>query len=218
MTEPNDHPGDGDNERASTIAPVGDLATFSRAPFQHGPWTHDIYRKGHGPSVIVITEMPGMSPMVLGFADRLVAMGLSVALPNLFGEAGRDPLAGSGLSNALYGVRSIGGACISREFTTMALGRSSAVIDCLRELARVEHERCGGPGVGVVGMCFTGGFALAMATDPRVARAGAVATVVAVLHRQEAQPQHRHQSCRPGHGQVSLRQRRLEGARPALQG
>src|SRR5690606_3923659 len=37
-----------------------------------------------------------------------------------------------------------------------------------RALAADEHERCGGPGVGAVGMCFTGGFALAMATDRRL--------------------------------------------------
>ena len=149
-------------------APVGDLSTYAKEPFRHGRWTHDVYRKGDGPVVIVITELPGLSPMVLGFADRLVAMGCSVALPNLFGEAGRDPLGGSRLSTAGYVLRSVASVCISREFTTMATGRSSAVIDWLRELARAEHERCGGPGVGVVGMCFTGGFALAMATDPRV--------------------------------------------------
>src|SRR5262249_42662876 len=80
----------------------------------------------------------------------------------------RDPSAGSKLSMSVYAVRSIASACISREFTTFALGQSSPIIDWLRELARVEHERCGGPGVGVGGMCFTGGFALAMATDQRV--------------------------------------------------
>jgi dienelactone hydrolase len=42
------------------------------------------------------------------------------------------------------------------------------VVTWLRALAASEHERCGGPGVGAVGMCFTGGFALAMATDPRL--------------------------------------------------
>src|SRR5690606_5337841 len=35
-------------------------------------------------------------------------------------------------------------------------------------LARHEHEVHGGPGVGVVGMCFTGNFALAMMVDPAV--------------------------------------------------
>jgi dienelactone hydrolase len=59
-------------------------------------------------------------------------------------------------------------ACISREFTVLATGRSSPIVDWLRELGEREHARCGGRGIGVVGMCFTGGFALAMAADPRV--------------------------------------------------
>jgi dienelactone hydrolase len=59
-------------------------------------------------------------------------------------------------------------ACVSREFTVLATGQSSPVIDWLRALSVREHERCGGPGVGVVGMCFTGGFALAMSTIPTV--------------------------------------------------
>ncbi len=56
-------------------------------------------------------------------------------------------------------------ACVSKEFVVLATGRTSPVIDWLRALARAEHARCGGPGVGAVGMCFTGGYALAMATD-----------------------------------------------------
>ena len=54
---------------------------------------------------------------------------------------------------------------MSREFTVLALHRTSPVTTWLRALARSEHERCGGPGVGVVGMCLTGGFALAMMVD-----------------------------------------------------
>ncbi len=38
----------------------------------------------------------------------------------------------------------------------------------LRALAKHAHDECGGPGVGVVGMCFTGGFALAMMVDDLV--------------------------------------------------
>jgi dienelactone hydrolase len=59
-------------------------------------------------------------------------------------------------------------ACISREFTVLATGKTSPIADWLRGLAAQEHDRCGGPGVGAVGMCFTGGFALAMATDDRL--------------------------------------------------
>jgi dienelactone hydrolase len=150
-----------------TRAPAGVLSSFAATTFTQDGVTHRLLRKGTGPAVIVITEMPGISPQVLGFADRIVAVGCTAVLPDLFGTAGRDPLAG-GLPNRLAGLRTLVGACISREFTVLAAGRSSPVTHWLRGLAVQEHQRCGGPGVGVVGMCFTGGFALAMAADPVV--------------------------------------------------
>lgn len=149
-------------------APRGDLSSFEKFSYAHGGRTHDVYRKGTGPVVVVITEMPGMSPYVLGFGDRIAAMGCTAVLPNLFGTAGRDPFAGSKLNLAGYGLKTLTQVCISREFTTFAIGKSSPVISWLRGLAHQEHERAGGPGVGVVGMCFTGGFALAMAVDDLV--------------------------------------------------
>ncbi|WP_437938232.1 dienelactone hydrolase family protein [Sorangium sp. So ce341] len=149
-------------------APEGDLATFQRERVTHHGETRDVYRKGKGPAVLVLTEMPGISPQVLGFADRVVALGCTAVLPNLFGIAGRDPMQPPMLSAALYTLSTMAKACVSKEFTVFATGRSSPVVDWLRALAASEHERCGGPGVGVVGMCFTGGFALAMAADARV--------------------------------------------------
>lgn len=149
-------------------APDGDLTTFELGSFEFDSTSHDIYRKGLGPAVVVITEMPGISPMVLGFADRLVEFGCSVVLPDLYGTAGREPLRGPVISDAFYAATSMVKGCISRDFSTFALDRTSPIADWLRALARSEHERCGGPGVGVVGMCFSGGFALAMATDPSV--------------------------------------------------
>jgi dienelactone hydrolase len=146
-------------------APRGDLSTYERAQFAHDGTTLPVFRKGAGPAVVVMTEIPGISPQVLGFADRLVAMGCSVVLPDLFGEAGRDP---EGRGGALYAFTSLARVCIRREFTVFASGRTSPIVTWLRALAADAHARCGGPGVGVVGMCFTGGFALAMATDPRV--------------------------------------------------
>lgn len=154
--------------RIRTAAPEGQLTTFASESFTHDGFTHDVYRKGTGPAVLVLTEMPGISPQVLGFADRLVDLGLTAVLPDLFGTAGRDPLAGGKAAGALYVLMSITSACISREFSVFAAGGTSPVVTFLRALAALEHERCGGPGVGVVGMCFTGGFALAMAADPLV--------------------------------------------------
>lgn len=149
-------------------APKGDLNTFEQSTFAAGGDTHPVYRKGTGPAVIVITEMPGLTPMVLGFADRVVAIGCSVVLPDLYGTAGREPFTGSLASDAAYSGRSMVSGCISRDFSTFALNRTSPIAGWLRALAKAEHQRCGGPGVGAVGMCFSGGFALAMATDPAV--------------------------------------------------
>ncbi len=143
-----------------------DLADFERATFTHDGKTRTIFRKGTGPAVIVISEMPGISPKVAGFARKVADIGCTAVMPHLFGDPGRDPLAKGKAAGALYSLSSIVPMCISKEFTVLATGKSSPVIDWLRALAGNEHERCGGPGVGAIGMCFTGGFALAMATHP----------------------------------------------------
>jgi dienelactone hydrolase len=145
-----------------------DLADFERTTFAHAGKERAVFRKGTGPAVIVMAEMPGITPKVAGFARRVADTGCTAVLPHLFGSPGKDPLAGSKLDLGLYGLSSLIPVCVSREFVVWATNRTSPVIDWLRALARAEHQRCGGPGVGAVGMCFTGGFALAMATDPSV--------------------------------------------------
>jgi dienelactone hydrolase len=114
-----------------------------------------------------MSEIPGITPKVADFARMVARIGCTAVMPHLFGEPGRDPSPG-GKAGVVYGAQSFVPSCISRDFTVWATGRTSPVIDWLRALARSEHERCGGPGVGAIGMCFTGGFALAMATDDRL--------------------------------------------------
>ena len=137
------------------------LDGFSREKFRDGNVVHDTYRLGSGPAVIVISEVPGITPKVLGFAREVAERGLTVILPHLFGAPGREPTLG-------YSLDTIARLCISKEFAGLALGKASPVVSWLRALARAEHRRCGGPGVGVVGMCYTGGFGLAMAVDDSV--------------------------------------------------
>ncbi len=120
-----------------------------------------VFRKGEGPAVIVISEIPGITPAVADFARRVVDLGCTVAMPSLFGEPGRP-------MSTPYAVQSLAGACVSKEFATLAAGRTSPVTVWLRHLARDLHDELGGPGVGVVGMCLTGGFALAMMVDDEV--------------------------------------------------
>ena len=124
--------------------------------------THPTYRKGSGPGVVVIHEIPGLTPAVIGFGEELVEAGYTVVLPHLFGTP-EAPM------SALNVARVLPRLCVSREFTTMATGRTSPIAGWLRSLARSLHEDVGGPGVGALGMCFTGGFALAMMVDTAVA-------------------------------------------------
>jgi dienelactone hydrolase len=134
------------------------LDEFTATTFTHRGSTKAVFRAGTGPGIVVISEMPGITPNVAAFARRLVDASFTVAMPSLFGTPGREV-------SMPYILKSVTQGCVSREFTTWALNRTSPVIDWLRALARDLHERCGGPGVGAIGMCFTGGFALAMAVD-----------------------------------------------------
>ena len=127
--------------------------SFSAAGF-----TYDTYRKGSGPGVVVVHEIPGITPAVMKFADEIVDAGFTVVMPLLVGEVGRAPY-------KKYMLSSMSKVCVSREFTTLALGKTSPVIAWLRALAKQLHREVGGPGVGAVGMCFSGGFALGMMLD-----------------------------------------------------
>jgi len=138
------------------------LSEYDKFDFTDGPWTRPVYRRGSGPAVIVIHEMPGLHPKVVEFADRVAAAGMTVYCPKLFGVAGRPA------DHPLGALTMLGGICIRREFNVWATDKSSPIVDWLRALARKAHADCGGKGVGAVGMCFTGGFALAMMTEPSV--------------------------------------------------
>jgi dienelactone hydrolase len=131
---------------------------WDHSAFTHDGVTHATYRQGSGPAVVVVHEIPGITPKVLEFAERVVAQGFTVVMPLLVGEVGRKP-SGSYIASSMRKI------CISREFTTMAMHKTSPVISWLRALARQMHGEVGGVGVGAVGMCFSGGFALGMMVD-----------------------------------------------------
>ena len=138
------------------------LADYTKFSLSQAGHTFPVYQKGSGPAVIVMHEMPGLHPGVVQFADRVAAAGMTVFCPSLFGTPGKPASRGYALVTAL------GVICIRREFHIWRGDQSSPVVDWLKALARHAHAECGGKGVGAVGMCFTGGFALAMMTDPCV--------------------------------------------------
>jgi dienelactone hydrolase len=120
--------------------------------------SHRTYRRGRGPGVVVIHEIPGITPLVTRFANDVVERGFTVVMPSLTGTPGKAP-------SGPYATAQMAKVCISREFTAFALNQTSPVIAWLRALARNLHQEVGGPGVGAVGMCFSGGFALGMMVD-----------------------------------------------------
>jgi dienelactone hydrolase len=137
------------------------LDDFISETFSFGGTERRVFRSGEGTAVIVMAEMPGITPAVAAFARRVRDRGHTVFLPHMFGEPGREPGA------AAYATSLVPG-CVSKEFRAFAMRTTAPAIDWLRALARHAHEQCGGPGVGAVGMCFTGGFALAMSTEPEM--------------------------------------------------
>lgn len=121
--------------------------------------TKRVHVAGHGPGVIIMAEMPGISPHVARFARWVRDAGFTVYMPSLFGRDGAVPMADEG-------VEIFRRACVSAEFRVLAANQSSPVTAWLRSLAHLAHGECGGAGVGAIGMCFTGNFALTMMLEP----------------------------------------------------
>jgi dienelactone hydrolase len=118
-----------------------------------------VHVSGCGPAVIVMAEMPGISPHVARFSRWVRDAGFTVYMPSLFGRDGAVP-------GVEEGTEVLRRACVSAEFRAFAANESSPVTVWLRSLARLAHGECGGPGVGAIGMCFTGNFALTMMLEP----------------------------------------------------
>ncbi len=134
------------------------LDGWGRSEFTAEGRTRLVYRRGIGPGVVVIHEIPGITPKVAAFANDVVSSGFTVVMPSLVGTPGRA-------ISGPYGMASLAKVCVAREFTVWALQRTSPIIGWLRALAADLHTSAGGPGVGAVGMCFSGGFALGMMVD-----------------------------------------------------
>jgi dienelactone hydrolase len=138
------------------------LPGWDESTFTADGRTYPTFRKGSGPGVIVVHEVPGITPKVQAFAEEVVAAGFTVVMPSLLGTPGAPMSVGNV-------VKVISKVCISSEFATLSAGRTSPVTSWLRALAEDLHTELGGPGVGALGMCLTGGFALAMMVDGHVA-------------------------------------------------
>ena len=85
------------------------LEGFAEQTFTHDGTTRAVFVAGTGPAVIVIHEMPGLTPHVAAFGQRVVDAGFHVRMPSLFGEPGRPMSTG-------YVAQSLASGCVAKEF------------------------------------------------------------------------------------------------------
>lgn len=150
------------NPTAFQAPPADDpLDDFARRVLTLVGETRTVLVAGQGPGVVVLPEMPGISPDVARFARWVRDAGFRVYIPSLFGTDGAFP-------RVREGLEVLKRACVAAEFRAMEAGIPTPISTWLRALAAQAHAECGGPGVGAIGMCFTGNFALGMLLEPAV--------------------------------------------------
>ena len=130
------------------------IQEFASFDFVNGDISHRVFRKGEGPGVVIIHELPGMTTACISLAEAVANTGFCVHLPLLFGTPGDDrPIAFTAK------------LCISREFRVFSKKGGSPIVEWLRALCRKIKADCEGPGVGAIGLCLTGNFAIALMAD-----------------------------------------------------
>jgi len=138
------------------------LPGFTETAFEHEGVTKRVFRRGTGPGVVIMHELPGLIPADAALGLRVADAGYTVFMPSLMGTPGRP-------ESLLYQLEGVARLCVSREFNGLATRRRSPITDWLRALCRSVHAELGGRGVGAIGLCLTGNFALALMIDPVIA-------------------------------------------------
>ncbi len=168
------------------------------APLASGrPVTHDIYSRGGGPPIVLIQELPGIGKETLRLADRLVASGFQVVLPHLFGPLEKISLIGN--TARVF--------CMRREFHIFQTRQSSPIVDWLRALCQKVKNEENVKGVGVIGMCLTGNFAISLMGDE---------SVLASVASQPALPILRQDALHMSEQEVAATKKRLDATAPMM--
>jgi dienelactone hydrolase len=131
---------------------------FDEFEFTYQDKPRKVFRRGSGPGIVIMHEIPGITPNVARFAGLVAAEGFTVFMPVMFGTPNKP-------SSTFYTGSVFARICISSEFNTMAKRKSSPITEWLRALCRYVNEHCPGGRVGAIGMCLTGGFALSLMVD-----------------------------------------------------
>jgi dienelactone hydrolase len=138
---------------------------WDRQSYPHGDHSHAYYvvdRSAPGaqrPSVMLMHEFPGIKKNLEKLANVL-AEEFRVVVPSIFGRDGSP--------SSLDSIRQI---CVGREVHILARDGVSRSVGWLREFANDRVAGSSSRPFGVIGLCLTGNFALALAVDRRVAAA-----------------------------------------------
>lgn len=135
------------------------MRDFEQFNHTHLGMDHLVFKKGHGPAVIIMHELPGMIVECVDFADRIEKEGFTVYLPLLFGKPDIQ-------ISMIDTINFTSNLCISKEFYLFSSNKTSPIVEWLRSLCRLAHGECGYIGVGAIGMCLTGGFAIPLMVEP----------------------------------------------------
>jgi dienelactone hydrolase len=149
--------------RGSTVINTDIIATYAKTTFSattryNDSITHDIYTKGSGAPVILLQELPGISDETFRLADKFIDAGFTVVMPHLFGPIGKIAF----ISNTARIF------CMRKEFRLFEKNKSSPIVDWLKALCAEVKQKHNAEGVGMVGMCLTGNFAMALMADENV--------------------------------------------------
>lgn len=133
-------------------------SVFSTDVVDGEPLAHDVYTRGEGPIILLIQELPGIGPQMLTLADKIVAAGFTVVMPHIFGPLGKLSFAGN--IARLF--------CMRREFSLFSRNKASPVVNWLKALCGQVKQQYDVPGIGVIGMCLSGNFAISLMADDNV--------------------------------------------------
>jgi len=134
------------------------FSQFTKRRFCHLGEEKDVFVAGKGPIVVLLQESPNPTPEIFELGLRLVKNAYRVYIPHFFGTP-NEPFS---FSNAVANVIHL---CIHREFAVFASRKSSPITNWLRafcvDIQRAEEKE----GIGLIGMCLTGNFALALLAE-----------------------------------------------------
>ena len=133
---------------------------FNSAEYTYNNSTRIVYHGGDttDPLVFVLHEIPNPTPEVFDLGRKLMAEGYCVHIPVFFGKPNRPFSTGPAIAE-------LGLGCIRKAFSVFASDASSPAVDWLRQLCLDRMKDLSQKKVGMIGMCFTGNFALGLCAE-----------------------------------------------------